>query len=399
MQGKYIKRKLHEEIKESLLNFPAVAILGPRQAGKSTLAKKIVAELDDCIYLDLEKPSDLSKLTESELFFRFHREELICLDEIQRKPDIFPVLRSIIDENDRNGQFLILGSASRDLIKQSSETLAGRIAYLELTPFLFSEISQLAPDKEKLLQQSWLRGGFPRSYLAGSDKASVNWRENFVRTFLERDIPQLGFHIPAETLQRLWKMCAHNHGQLFNASKLGESIGVSHTSIRSYIDLLAQTFMIRVLPPLEANLKKRLIKSPKIFIRDSGILHALLEIETFDDLFGHPVYGASWEGMAMENILSILPNWNAGFYRTSSGVELDLVLTKGRRRLGIEFKSSLAPRVTRGFWSALNDLELNEAWIIAPVRDEYPIKENIMVSSLEAFILHITDSNYPDLGK
>ncbi|MEA3222815.1 MAG: ATP-binding protein [Thermodesulfobacteriota bacterium] len=386
MQGKYLKRTLYREVLDCLQNFPAVAILGPRQCGKSTLAHAIISEIEQGVYLDLEKPSDLNKLGEPELFFDMHKEKLICLDEIQRLPEIFKILRSIIDEKERNGQFLILGSASRDLIRQSSETLAGRIAYLELTPFLFSEINTENTGGVGWFNKYWFRGGFPRSYLARSDKSSLRWRENFIRTFLERDIPQLGFHIAAETLRRLWMMCAHNHGQLLNASRLGESMGVSHTTLRSYIDLLSQTFMVRVLPPYEANVKKRLVKSPKIYIRDTGILHALLGIGSIDDLMGHPVFGSSWEGFVIENIIGALPGWHAGFYRTSAGAELDLVLERGTKRIGIKCKASPSPRTTKGFWNSLDDLGISQAWIIAPVKEASPIKENVIVAPLNIFL-------------
>ena len=241
-----------------------------------------------------------------------------------------------MDESGRNGQFIILGSASPDLIRQSSETLAGRVSYFELTPFLLNEV--LEEHSLKTLRKLWLRGGFPRSYLAPNEKESFEWRLDFIRTFLERDIPQLGFRTPARTIERFWRMCAHLHGQLLNSSKLGESMGVSHHTIRSYVDMLEQSFVLRVLRPYESNLKKRLIKSPKIYIRDSGLLHALLGIESHDDLLGHPVYGASWEGWVIENVLSLLPDWNAAFYRTSSGSEIDLILEKGNRRIGVECK-------------------------------------------------------------
>ncbi len=383
MQGYLIPRRIRNDVLAYLDNFPVVAILGPRQAGKSTLAQKIVQDRKQTVYLDLEKPSDLRKLSEPEMFFQSQGERMICLDEIQRTPDLFTVLRSVVDQDGRNGRFLILGSASPDLIKQSSETLAGRIVYLELSPFDLTEIQN---GHDKSLTSLWLKGGFPRSFLVKNNNISVAWRENFIRTFLERDIPQHGFKIPAESLRRLWLMCAHNHGQLLNASRLGESLGVSHLTVRSYIDLFKQTFMLRVLPPMEVNLKKRLVKSPKIYVRDSGILHALLEIESFDGLIGHPVYGASWEGFALENILSLLPRWRAGFYGTSSGAELDLVLARGQRKIGVEFKASKAPKLTRGFWNSIDDLELSEVWVIAPIEDEYPIKENVRVSGLMNFL-------------
>ena len=388
MQG-YINRIIQTEIQERLNNFPAVAVLGPRQCGKTTLALEIVKGRKNAVYLDLEKPSDQRKLEDPELFFQLQKENLICLDEIQRRPELFPVLRSIIDERGSNGQILILGSASRDMIRQSSETLAGRIAYMELTPFMLSEIPVKDRKDPAEIMKLWFRGGFPRSFLAGSEKASFTWRENFIRTFLERDIPQLGFSIPALSMGRLWQMLAHIHGQVLNSSKLGESMGVSHTTVRKYLDLLSQTFMVRALPPFEANLKKRLVKSPKVFIRDSGILHSLLGINKADDLLGHPVYGASWEGFAMENILSQLPGWQAAFYRTSAGAEIDLVLTKGRKKIACEFKASTAPQVTRGFWNALDDLKISEAWIIGPVKEAYPIKKNVTTAPIDIFLEHV----------
>jgi predicted AAA+ superfamily ATPase len=383
MQG-YITRLITDEIKQKLSNIPAVLILGPRQCGKSTLAKTIISEMTNAIYLDLERPSDINKLTDPEAFFSLNANKLICLDEIQRTPDLFPVLRSIIDENKRNGQFIVLGSASHNLIKQSSETLAGRISYFELTPFLLKEISE--DHHLNKLRKLWLRGGFPRSYLASNEKESFEWRLDFIRTFLERDIPQIGFRIPAKTLERFWKMCAHLHGQILNSSKLGESLGLSHHAVRSYVDLFDQTFVLRILRPYEPNLKKRLIKSPKIYLRDTGLLHALLGIEDHNDLLGHPVYGASWEGFVMENILSFLPDWAASFYRSSSGSEIDLILEKGRKRIVVECKASTSPSLNRGFWNAMNDLNIKEAWVIAPVKDTYPLENGVRVAPLQKFI-------------
>jgi len=291
MQGK-IDRYLTNTVKRRLQNSPAVAILGPRQCGKTTLAGQIVKEINQSVYLDLENPSDLAKLDDPLAFFSLHKDELVCLDEIQRAPEIFSILRSVIDERARNSQFLILGPAGRDLIRQSSETLAGRIAYLELTPFVLSEIEPLQGND---IQRLWLKGGFPRSYLAEDIDTSFEWRQDFIRTFLERDIGMLGFRVPPARLGRFWKMCAHSHGSLFNASKLADSLGVSSHTIRSYMDLLEHTFMVRLLLPDAPNLKKRLVKSPKIYIRDSGILHTLLDIRTHDDLLSHPTLGASFE--------------------------------------------------------------------------------------------------------
>ena len=380
----YIPRLITEGIKQKLSNIPAVLILGPRQCGKSTLAKTIISEMTNAIYLDLERPSDSNKLTDPEAFFSLNANKLICLDEIQRTPDLFPVLRSVIDENRRNGQFIMLGSASHNLIKQSSETLAGRISYFELTPFLLKEISE--DHHLNKLRKLWLRGGFPRSYLASNERESFEWRLDFIRTFLERDIPQIGFRIPAKTLERFWKMCAHLHGQILNSSKLGESLGLSHHTVRSYVDLFDQTFVLRILRPYESNLKKRLIKSPKIYLRDTGLLHTLLGIEDHNDLLGHPVYGASWEGFVLENILSLLPDWTASFYRSSSGSEIDLILEKGKKRIAVECKVSTSPSLNRGFWNAMNDLNIKEAWVIAPVKDSYPLKNGVKVAPLQEFI-------------
>ena len=380
----YRNRTISSAVTNKLTNTPAVAILGPRQCGKSTLAKKIISEIDRAVYLDLESPSDINKLRDAEAFFKLNAGNLICLDEIQRAPDLFPMLRSVIDRTGRNGQFIILGSASPDLLKQSSESLAGRLAYFELTPFLACEC--ITRNSTKELRKLWLRGGFPRSFLARNEHESCAWRLDFIRTFLERDIPQLGFQIPAKKLGRFWNMCAHVHGQVLNSSKLGESLSVSHHTVRSYVDLLEQTFLLRVLTPYEANMKKRLIKSPKIFIRDTGLLHALLSIETHNDLLGHPVYGFSWEGFAIENLISSLPQWKPFFYRTASGSEIDLILEKGRRVVAIECKASTAPEVTRTFRTGLEILEIKEAWIVAPVKEAYPVDKNISVAPIETII-------------
>jgi predicted AAA+ superfamily ATPase len=375
-----IDRHLADTIKRRLQNNPAVAILGPRQCGKTTLAGQIVKELKQSVYLDLENPGDLAKIDDPLAFFSFHNNDLICLDEIQRAPELFITLRSIIDERGRNGQFLILGSAGPDLIRQSSESLAGRIAYLDLTPFLLLEVE--AAHKGDI-RQLWLRGGFPRSYLAANDDISFEWRQDFIRTFLERDIGMLGFRMPPERLGRFWKMCAHIHGSLLNASKLADSLGVSSHTVRSYVDLMEHTFMVRVLLPDAPNLKKRLVKSPKIYIRDSGILHALLDIRTHDDLLAHPILGASFEGFAMENILACAKNYEPSFYRTSAGAEIDLILRRGRRTLAFELKSSTVPRVSKGFWNALDDISPDEAYVVAPVKESYPMKGEVMVSPLQ----------------
>lgn len=386
MRG-YIKRIISQKISKKLRSSPAIAILGPRQSGKSTLAQALISDITDSIYLDIERPSDRNKLRDPEAFFSLHMDKLICLDEIQRMPELFPVLRSLIDQNKRNGQFILLGSASPNLIRQSSESLAGRISYMELTPFLYSEVigDGLSGD----MRTFWLRGGFPRSFLSEDDSESFEWRLDFIKTFLERDIPNLGFRIPSRSLERFWQMSAHVHGQLLNSSKLGDSLGVSHHTIRSYIAMMEQTFIFRVILPFSANLKKRLVKSPKVFIRDTGLLHALLGIETQSELMGHPVYGTSWEGFVIENILSLLPKWRAAFYRTSSGSEIDLIMEKGNRRIAVECKASTSPRPNKGFWTAVSDLSLNEVWIVAPVKEPYPIEKGVTVSPLEHFTQEI----------
>lgn len=380
MHGYIERSELVDTTKRRLENNPAVALLGARQVGKSTIAEVVLKQFPDSIYLDLERPADINKLTDPEAFFSSFSQSLICLDEIQRLPDIFSVLRGLIDRNKRNAQFLLLGSASRDLIRQSSESLAGRLSYLEITPFQQAEVSAIDPARH------WLRGGYPRSILAADEDVSFQWREDYIRTFLERDIPQLGFYIPANTMRRLWQMLAHCHGQVLNASKLATSMGVSPHTIRKYIDLLEQTFMLRVLLPYTSNTKKRLIKSPKIYLRDSGILHALLGIENRQELFGHPVYGASWEGYIIENIVSQLPRWKPSFFRTSNGAEMDLVLEKGTRRVAVEIKSSTSPVVSKGFWTSIEAIQPDETCIIAPVDAPYPIAENVTVLPLAVFL-------------
>jgi uncharacterized protein len=376
MHGNKVTRKVQTTLRARLGHYPVVALLGPRQVGKSTLAKLIAPE--SLRYLDLERTSDLNKLTDPEAYFTANAAHLICLDEIQRLPDIFPLLRSMVDISGRNGQFLLLGSASRDLLRQSSETLAGRISFLELCPFSADELPATN------WQRHWLRGGYPRSFLAEDDAVSYQWRQDYIRTFLERDIPQIGFNIPANSLGRLWRMLAHVSGQTLNSAKLADSLGVSANTVRHYIDLLEQTFVLRTLPPFAGNLKKRLVKSPKVYIRDSGLLHALLEIETFDNLFANPAYGASFEGYVVENIVSALPDWRASFYRTSNGAELDLVLEKGQQRVAVEVKAATAPKPSRGFWQAIEDIQSTANYVVGQVSEAYPLAANV-----EALNLHL----------
>ncbi len=375
---RYITRDIEGRVERKLGNSPAVAILGPRQCGKTTLAKKIISGRN-AVYLDLQKRSDLNKLNEPEIFLEQHRDELICLDEIQLKPDFFSYLRSEIDEKRRNGRFLILGSASRDLIRQSSESLAGRISYLDLTPFLYNEVKSQTGWQDILL-----RGGFPASLLAPDVQESFEWRQDFIRSFLERDIPSLGHAIPASVMDRLWRILAHYHGKTINYSKIASAMDISQQTLKKYISILRHTYMIRLLEPWESNTKKRMIKSPKLYIRDSGILHALLEIETFDSLLSNPVLGASWEGYAIENLTAAYPDYHPYSIKTSGGAEVDLVLEKGTDRKLYEFKFSKAPSPSRGFFEIISDFngDYSEATIIAPVDECYEYKKNIRVSNL-----------------
>ncbi len=377
---KFIQREVTDTVTTRLKHFPAVALLGARQVGKSTIAAMVMEHIPKAIRLDLERPADLNKLTDPEAFFSQFSDHMICLDEIQRAPDIFPILRGVIDGRGSNGQFLILGSASRDLIKQSSESLAGRISYIEITPFTRQEASFT----DQALH--WLRGGYPKSILAENDDTSFQWREDYIRTFLERDIPQLGFRMPANTIGRFWRMLAHSHGQILNASKLAGSMGVSSHTIRNYIDLLEQTFMVRALMPYSGNTKKRLVKSPKVYIRDTGVLHALLGIETMADLFAHPVYGASYEGYVIENIMSRTARWQASYYRTSNGSEIDLILSRGIKKIAVEIKASTSPQVSKNFWNSIDALAPDQTVVIAPVDHPYPLSEQAKVMPLKAFL-------------
>jgi hypothetical protein len=372
----YIHRLLTKEIEVSLEHYPVTALLGPRQCGKSTLSKRILEKIDDTNYLDLELPSDLGKMSDPELFLRAKTTSLVCIDEIQRLPDLFPVLRALVDESQRKRRFLILGSASPDLIRQSSETLAGRINYLELTPLRLAELANTDPNT------LWIRGGFPDSYLASVDDLSLGWRENFIRTFLERDLAQMDVRLPATTMRRFWVMLAHLHGQTINYSKLGQSLDLSHTTIKRWLDVLEQTFMIRTLPPMESNLKKRLVKSPKVYIRDSGLLHALLEIETFDHLMGHPIVGASWEGFCVETLVSSFTKGRFSFFRTTSGQEVDCIYERKDKRIGFEIKLSSAPKIARGTYSCVGDLNLTHLFVISPVGEAYPLSKDITVADV-----------------
>jgi len=378
----YLYRSIYQQLIESLEDYPVVALLGPRQVGKSTLATNLL-KVDSKVYLDLELNSDLRKIADPELFFERHKEALICLDEIQFAPEIFKTIRAVVDKEKKNTQFLILGSASRDLIKQSSESLAGRISYLEVMPFNLLEIGV------ENFEALWLRGGFPKSFLALNEEKSSKWRENYIRTYLERDIPQLGFNIPAKSVERLWRMLAHSHGQILNSSKIASSLGVSSHTVNSYINILEQTFLVSSLRSFEPNLKKQYIKSPKVFIRDTGILHTLLNLETFDDILGHQVFGASFEGFVIENLVRLFPRWTFNYYRTKSGAEIDLIMSKGNKRIAIEIKASKAPKLQRGFWTACEDIKATQKYVVALVDEAYQIQNDTMVTNIKGIIFEM----------
>lgn len=380
-----IQRRTYQKVQEALDRQAAVALIGPRQVGKTTLALEIAQETN-AIYLDLESREDRAKLAEPELFLRTYEDKLVILDEIHRTPELFQTLRGLIDEGrsrrKRVRRFLILGSASVDLLRQSGESLAGRIEYVEMGPL---EVLELPPDSATATRL-WVRGGFPDSYLAKSDDASFKFRKNFVRTYLERDVPQFGPRIPTETLERLWTMLAHNQGALLNASQLASSLSISAPTVTRYIDLLVDLLLIRRLPPLHANVRKRLTKSPKTYVRDSGLLHTLLGISDYNLLSGHPIVGKSWEGFAIENLLSVAHDQTlASFYRTAAGAEIDLVIEfPGQRELwAIEIKRGLAAKPEKGFYLACDDLKPNKRLVTYPGNDRYPLGDG-----LEAVGLH-----------
>lgn len=362
MQG-MIERSHRKSVEKALENQAGVVLLGPRQVGKTTLAQDI-AESRDAVYLDMERSADRQVLEEPDLYLDEQAGRLVVIDEVQLIPDLFGALRGQIDrrrrQGYRTGQFLLLGSASNTLLHQSAESLAGRVSYHELTPFMLPEIGMNA------MSTLWLRGGFPDSYLAKNDRASLTWREDFIRTYLERDIPSFGLRISAETLRRFWTMLAHEQGGLLNAAKLAGNLGVSGQSVARYLDLLVDLMLVRRLPPWHSNAGKRLVKSPKVYIRDSGLTHALLGIEAQEDLLGHPVIGGSWEGFCIENLIAAAPRGTeASFYRSSAGAEIDLVLKLPRGQIwGIEIKRTTSPKVTRGFHIAVEELEVSERILI-----------------------------------
>ena len=385
-----IERNVEKEVTEALEFQSSVAIIGPRQVGKTTLAKKI-AKSRSSVYLDLEDDESLEKLRDPKWFLSQHLDKLVILDEIHRVPGLFRTLRGLIDQarqgGRRDGLYLFLGSASMDLLKQSGESLAGRIAYVGMTPLMAFEVE---PDAE-IRQRLWLRGGFPDSFLATSDARSYSLRRDLIRTYLERDIPEFGMQVPAALLNRLWVMLAHNQGQCLNASRLASGLDVSATSIKRYVDLLVDLMLVRRLEPLVENVGKRLVKSPKVYIRDSGLVHALLRLETIDDLMGHPVSGASWESFVIETLLAAVPEARASFYRTAKGAEADLVLDFGGRRGRwiIEIKSGLTPKLPESLFRVQEDLHPDRTFLVYAGDDSFQASENIEVASLPAMVAQL----------
>jgi predicted AAA+ superfamily ATPase len=375
-----IKRRLKGILRQKLLDNPAVVLMGPRQVGKTTLVFEMAQE-DRVLYLDLERPRDLAKITDIEKFCELNADKMLILDEVQRAPELFASLRGIIDQRKREGksteQFLLLGSASIKLLQQTSETLAGRVAYCELQPLDVTEVSK---NQHSTL---WCRGGFPDSFLASTDEKSLDWRHNFISTYLERDIPQLGPRIPAETLRRFWTMLAHNQGQTFNAAQFARGLDVKGVTTSRYLDLMVDLLLVRRLPPWTSNVGKRLVKAPKTYIRDSGLCHALLGIETRNELLGHPVVGGSWEGFVIENILGILPKRaSCGYYRTSGGAEVDLIIEIAGDIWAIEIKRSTAPTVSKGFYSACDDLAATRKILVHAGDESFPMAGDIEALSL-----------------
>jgi predicted AAA+ superfamily ATPase len=381
-----ISRLAGPRISDLLRRFPAVAVVGPRQVGKTTLARRLVEELAaGAVYLDLELPSHRARLADPEHYFSSQEGRLVVLDEIQRVPGLFEVLRGVIDERRRQGrrhqQFLLLGSASIDLLQQSSETLAGRIAYAELTPLLVEEVAaKKRGDRDRL----WLRGGFPDSFLAADEAASVEWREEFIGTYLERDIPLLGPRIPAQTLRRFWTMLAHEQGTLLNAASVAGAIGVSGQTVGRYLDLMVDLLLVRRLPPWSRNTGKRLVRSPKVYVRDSGLVHALLGLRDLDAVLGHPVTGGSWEGFVIENLLAAAPSGTtACFYRTAVGAEIDLVLElPPKERWAIEIKRSSAPVLAKGFYLGCGEIKATRRMVVHAGEENFGLGDGVEAVSL-----------------
>ena len=366
-----------KSIRSAFAAHPAVGLAGPRQCGKTTLARTIAAEEKNCTFFDMEKAVDRRRLEAPEQALA-PLEGLVIIDEVQRQPSLFETLRVLLDRPDQKTRFLLLGSASPGLIKGVSESLAGRVGLVDLGPF---QLNETGADTWRTL---WHRGGFPRSFLAPSDEASFAWRESFIRTFLERDIPQFGITVPAETLRRFWTMSAHYHGQVWNGAEFARALGSSEPTARRYLDILSGAFMVRVLPPWHENLKKRQLKAPKLYVRDSGLLHSLFELESADDISGHPKVGASWEGFVIEQLVAATGSRSAYYWATHGGAELDLMLIIRGKRYGFEIKRSDAPEATKSMHTALKDLGLDHLWVVYPGTESYPLADRLTVLPITA---------------
>lgn len=386
MQG-MLKRQITDKLRATIAQVPAVVLLGARQVGKTTLAKAIVRDTPS-VYLDLESPEDLLKLSDPVSYLSALADRLVVLDEMQRSPELFPVLRGLIDKNReqgrKGGQFLLLGSASMDLMRQSSESLAGRIAYIEMSGLTLAEID-CGPQGRRAL---WLRGGFPDSYLAADDDLAMDWLENLVRTYLERDVPQMGFRVPAARLRRLWTMLGHLQGETINHSKLASNLEVDAKTVGHYLDILVDLLLVRRLEPWHANVKKRLVKSPRYYVRDSGILHRLLGINSHDELLSNPVLGKSWEGFVVENVLAALPTRvEARFYRTAAGAEIDLVVKLPSSEVwAIEIKHGRAPKLSRHFSQTCDDVGATSKYVVYGGDDEFSVRDGVRVVSLSRLV-------------
>jgi hypothetical protein len=392
MAQSLLRRRAENAVVSALKRNPVCALLGPRQCGKTTLARQLAARRRGVHLFDLETATGRAQLLEPELALS-PLKGLVIIDEIQRLPGLFEAIRPLADREKTPARFLLLGSAAPDLVRGASESLAGRIAFVDLGGLDLLEVGT------RHSRRLWLRGGFPRSYLAGADEISLRWRRDFIRTFLERDLPQLGIQIPADSLGRFWMMMAHYHGQIWNGADIARSMGIAEATVRRYLEVLEGTYLIRRLPPWFENISKRQYKSPKIYVRDSGLLHALLSLESWSELSAHPKLGASWEGFALEQVLSLLPDVDAYFWGTHAGAELDLLLLQGGRRYGVEFKYRDAPQMTKSLHVALEDLELERAWIVYPGQESYRVHEKVTVvpiSSLSPALSSLVRKSRPD---
>lgn len=384
-------RNVFTQVQSRLAHMPAVVLLGPRQVGKTTLARQLANDWPGgAVYLDMERPADRRKLDDADAYLRSLQGRLVVIDEIHRVPGLFEVLRGIIDDaraaGQRSGHFLLLGSAGLELMQQSSETLAGRVAYIDVTPFTLSEVATVTP-----LQRLWLRGGFPDSVLAADDAASLDWRRDFIRSYLERDVPLFAPRLPAQAVGRLWTMLAHQQGAQLDQQRLAQSLGVSSPTVARYLDLLCSLQLVRRLSPWSANLGKRLVKTPKVYVRDSGLVHALLELQTLDEVLGHPVCGHSFEGMAIESLLVAAgPRFDAHFYRTQDGAEIDLLLSRANRvEYAIEIKHSSAPSAPKGFSQACSDLAVPQRFVVYPGEETFPLRQGAQAIGLHSLVQHL----------